>query len=76
VFSESYSILKLKKQDNCELSDEDTDIFCQHFQSVCLVGWGIFFARKFNPTMEDVKMYQQFIDATVKGHVRLGLKWG
>jgi hypothetical protein len=74
LFSEFSSILKLGKRDNCELSDEDIDTFCQHFQSVFVLWDGAFsFARKFNPTMEDVRMYQQFIDAAVKWHVKLGL---
>jgi hypothetical protein len=74
VFSEFSSIFKLGKRDNCDLSDEDIDTFCQHFQSVFVLWDGEFsFARKFNPTTEDVRMYQQFIDAAVKGHVKHGL---
>jgi hypothetical protein len=74
VFSKFSSILKLGKWDNCELGDEDIDTFCQHFQSVFVLWDGAFsFARKFNPTTEDVRMYQQFIETAVKGHVKLGL---
>ncbi len=74
VFSESYSILKLEKWENRKLRDKDINTFCQHFHSVFVLWDGAFsFARKFNPTMEDVRMYQQFIDAAVKGHVKLGL---
>jgi hypothetical protein len=31
------------------------------------------FARNFDPTAEDARMYQKFVDAALKWHVNLGL---
>jgi len=74
LFDEFSSILKSGKRSNCELSDDDIDALCRHFQSVFLLWDGAFsYARKINPTENDVIAYQEFVDAAVIGHVSLGL---
>ena len=74
LFDEFSSILKSGKRSNCELSNDNIDKLCGHFQSVFLLWDGAFsYARTINPTANDVIPYQQFVDATVIGHVSLGL---
>ena len=68
LFDEFSSILKSGKQSNCELSDDDFDTLCRHFQSVFLLWDGAFsYARTINPTENDVIAYQQFVDAASLG---------
>jgi hypothetical protein len=65
---------KLGKRDNCELSNTHIDGVCHYFQTIFVLWNGAFsFARKINPMEEDAQMYRQFVDASVTGHVNLGL---
>ncbi len=75
LFGEKFlSILKTGKQDCCELSNAAIDALCGSFESAFVLWDGMFsFARKINPTRDDAEMYQQFVDAAIKGHVNLGL---
>jgi len=74
LFEEFASILKLGKRDDCEFSNDTIDTLCQHYHTVFLLWDGAFAsARKINPTPEDAKIYEQFVEAAVAGHLRLGL---
>jgi hypothetical protein len=74
LFDEFSLILKSGKQSNCELSNNNIDKLCRHFQSVFLLWDGAFsYARTINPMANDAIAYQQFVDAAVIGHVSLGL---
>jgi hypothetical protein len=68
------SILISRKRDGCELNNDDMEELCKHFHTVFLLWDGAFaYARKINPTAEDAKIYEQFVEAAVAGHLRLGL---
>ena len=69
LFHEFSSILKSGKRSNCELSNDNIDKLCRHFQS----NGAFSYARTINPTANDAIAYQQFVDAAVIGHVSLGL---
>ncbi len=59
-----------------EVRDNLIDALCRHFQSVLFLLWdGAFsYARTVHPTENDIIVaYQQCVDATVNGHVSLGL---
>ena len=74
LFSEFSTILKAGKRDDCELSDDDIDALCRNFRLVFVLWDGAMsYARKKDPTPEDVTKYRRYVDAAVDGHVKLGL---
>ena len=74
LFSEFSTILKAGKRDDCELSDDAIDALCRNFRLVFVLWDGAMsYARKHNPTPEDVTKYRRYVNAAVDGHVKLGL---
>ncbi len=74
LFDQFKVILINGKRDDCELVDDQINELCNHFQTVFLLWDGAFAsARKIDPTPEDAKMYGQFVDTAVVGHLQLGL---
>ena len=74
LFDQFKLILISGKRDGCELEDDHIEELCKHFQTVFLLWDGAFAsARKIHPTPEDAKIYGQFVEAAVAGHLQLGL---
>jgi hypothetical protein len=73
IFDEFATILKNNKKSDCEMSDEDIDQMCQRYSNLLLLWDGAFsYARKIDPSQQDIEQYQQFVTAAVNCHQAVG----
>ncbi len=63
IFDQFAAIFKEGKRKDCLLSDDDLDLLCLHFREV--------YARKIDPTDEDVETYQRFALVALQGSLIL-----
>lgn len=69
IFDEFAKILVAGKRPGCTLGTAEIEAKCGEYRTAFLLWDGAFsYARKINPTSEDIAMYERFAKAAVKQH--------